>query len=210
MSKFKAGLLLLLCLPNFLMSGRAQFTQPRSEPRKYDRNMLRAEVDETQALLDSLGRESRSLDKTAHEDLLKSLANDHDLAGQVGYARKAMEQVEEMLEIQDAIRSQQRRLKDVLGDSTLADKEEQRLLGLQSDLLAVIEDLREGLTKQQKSLNETSTRDYRNWIMVSEGLLRQRREESAASAAPTPEAAPISAEDVTPTAATGLTSSAKP
>lgn len=201
MSRSKAPLLLLLLsLPMGLDAGRTQFTAPKSEPRKYDKNLLRMEVDETQSLYDSLARESRGLDKAAHEELLKALAQDYGLPDAVGYARKAMEQAEEMLDIQDAIKQQQRRLKDVLGDEAKADKEEQRLLGLQSDLLSTVEDLREGLTKQQKSLSENATRDLRNWIMVSEGLLRQRREEALASATPTPEAPSISAEDISPTA----------
>lgn len=209
MSRSKAPLLLLLLsLPMGLDAGRTQFTAPKSEPRKYDKNLLRMEVDETQSLYDSLARESRGLDKAAHEELLKALAQDYGLPDAVGYARKAMEQAEEMLDIQDAIKQQQRRLKDVLADPStgsgqvqpLADKEEQRLLGLQSDLLSTVEDLREGLTKQQKSLSENATRDLRNWIMVSEGLLRQRREEALASATPTPEAPSISAEDISPTA----------
>lgn len=213
MSKSKARLaLLLLCLPLLAHAGRANFTAPKSEPRKYDKNLLRSEVDETQALFDGLARESRSLDKAAHEELYKSLAQEYGQPEAVGYARKALEKIEEMLDVQDAIRIQQQRLKDSLSDNAQADKEEQRLLGLQSDLMAVIEDLREGLTKQQKGLSEDATRDFRNWIMVSEGLLRQRREAAVAAAqplSPTAEAPSISAEGVTPVPQP-LTPSAKP
>jgi len=207
---------LLLCLSPLLahaetskigpnMGGTA-FTH-RAKPRDYDKNQLRAEVDETQSLFDSLARESRRLDKAAHEELLKALPMDYNLSDAVSPARKVLEKAEDLLDIQDGIKLQQAKLKAVLDDSAAADKEEQKLLGMQSDLLTTVEELRKILTSQQKDLNESATRDYRNWIMVSEGLLRRRREDAEAKVpAPALEAPAISAEGI----ALPSTSTAKP
>lgn len=229
MSTSKAAFLVLACLPalaqaigpvdNPIGPGNdgAAFSDRRLKPKQYDKNELRAQVDETQSLFDSLAHESRKLDKKAHEDLLKALPSDFNLGDAVSGARKALDKSEELLDIQDAIKAQQAKLASVLDDKAAADKEEQKLLGLQSDLLSTMEDLRKGLTNQQKDLNESATRDYHNWIMVSEGLLRQRREDAealAAKAAPTPEAPAISADGapspLTPSVAPSISSTAKP
>jgi hypothetical protein len=217
MLKFKPAHLLCLALPLLLGASAAQdrighmkndaFMNRRAKARDFDKNELRAQVDETQSLLDSLARETRRLKKDEREALFKDLAKDYELGSEVGYARKALEKAEDLLDIQDSIRQQQARLKEVLGDIAKADKEEQKLLGMQSDLLVTVEDLRKVLTNQQKDLNEAATRDFRNWIMVSEGLLRKQREDAEASPVPEAEPTPISAEGMAPQA---LSATAKP
>jgi hypothetical protein len=88
---------------------------------------------------------------------------------------------EEIAGIQDGIRQQQEKMKapgHALSDE--ADRDEARLLGLQSDLLGSVDKLRSTLRSLHKDLKEMQLRDLRNWAMVSEGLLRRRREAAQA------------------------------
>lgn len=172
-------------------------------PPSYDQDSLRAEVEETQPLLDSLARETRGLTKTAKEEVLKSLRMDYNLGDQVGTARKTLDLSESVLDIQAAIKAQQARMKQVSLVGADGDREESKLLGLQSDLITTVAEVRRQLSDQQRDMNAAETRDLRNWMMVSEGLLRHRREdaEAAAAAHPAPTPEPISAAGVSPGAA---------
>jgi hypothetical protein len=195
--KFKAVILALSLLGAAGLSAADMSTLPgannnafmdrRMKTSSLDRNALRNEVDETHALIDGLARESRNLQPKDLEPLFKSLANEYYLPALVGKARKALEQMEAVLDVQDAIRAQQARLKDAPVEE--ADREEKKLLGLQSDLMAAVEDLRDTLREIHKKSSPDLNRDFRNWIMVSEGLLRNRREDAEAQAlkAPAPE-----------------------
>lgn len=179
-----------------------------------DRDALRAKIDEGQALLDSLARESLNLGKADREEIVQSLRTDYHLDKFVGKGRKSLEQAETVLALQNAIKSQQALIASLppLG----SEKEESKLLGQQSDLVAAVEALRETLNEVNKNATEEEARDFGNWIMVSEGLLRTRREDREAAAASlspaasamaaTPGAEVLNAEGISPTAApAGLT-----
>ncbi len=217
MERFTLKSKFYLTLIGFLWAGRAWAVVPGlpgatdnpylnrpARPVKMDRNALREQVDETQALLDSLARETRSVDKKQLEPLFKSLREEYFLGDYVGKARKAVEQAEAVLDVQDAIKAQQTRLKSpVLPD---LQKEESKLLGMQSDLAGSVDQLREILRDVHQNANEDNVRDFRNWIMISEGLLRRQREEAEAKAlSPGAEAAAVSPVASTPLSAEGLT-----
>ncbi len=152
-----------------------------SKGPKLDQSALRDEVDETQGLLDSLARETRRLDKKDLEPLFKSLRDEYHLDDYVGKARKFVEEAEEVLDVQDAIKIQQDRVK--AASPADADQESSRLLGLQSDLVGSVDRLRDTLREVHSNASEDNTRDLRNWIMISEGLLRRHREDAEAKAA---------------------------
>lgn len=174
----------------------------RGSRSKLDRSELRAAVDESQALLDSLGRETRGLGKAEHDELITSLRKEYHLDNFGGKGRKALEQAELVLELQEAIKKQQALLKTI--PPLESEKEESKLLGQQTDLVGAVEDLRETLTEIHKNASEEEARAFDNWIMISEGLLRQRREDREAQAqAPAGNgeaASPTSATDLCPTA----------
>ena len=163
---------------------------------------LRDQVDDYEALLDDLAHESRSLDKPSHEALFKSLALDFRLGDQVGDMRRGLADNEAVLDIQDAIKAEQARMKAMPAQDPRQDREERTLLGLQSDLIAAVAGLRQRLAGELKGLDERHRRDLKDWLMVSAGLLRHRREdaEAAALAQPAPEAAPIDAAAIRPAA----------
>lgn len=161
------------------------FFDRKTKPKEYDQNELRSQVEETQSLLDALARESRRVDKKTKEDLIETLKTDFALADERSSARKSLERAETVIDIQAAIKSQQAILSaslDLSGTAE-ADKQEKKLLRLQGDLVSAVDDLRKGLSSQQKDFNESATRDFRNWIMVSEGILRNRREDAEAAQA---------------------------
>jgi hypothetical protein len=161
---------------------------------------LREQVAEFEQLLDDLARETRRLDKAAHEQLLKSLKLESHLGDQVDDVRKGLADNETVLDIQDAIRAQQARMKALLSNDPSQDAEERRLLGLQSDLITSVAGLRQRLGGQLQGMPELRARDFKAWLMVSAGQLRHRREdqEAAAQAQPTPEAEPIDAGAISP------------
>lgn len=171
----------------------------RKRIRGGDPEELRAAIDETQALFGALAAETGSLDKAVLGELLKDLRSEYKLPDAEKRARRALELSEEIDQIQAGIKQQQGRLKDAAKDED-ADKLEERLLGLQSDLLGSVEDLRKTLRSLHKDLDEGQIRDLRNWAMVSEGLLRRRREaaEEAAGRQAAAEALPIDAGAVAP------------
>ncbi len=144
-----------------------------------DRNELRAAVDETQALLDALSRETLALPKADHEALYKSLRDEYHLDKFVGKGRKSLEKAEEILEIQSAIKNQQALMKSLPSEGL--EKEESKLIGMQSDLVGAVDDLRDLLREIHNNANEDEVRDLRNWIMVSEGQLRNQREDRASA-----------------------------
>lgn len=172
--------------------------EQRSRIRSADPEELRAAIDETQGLIGSLAAETGSLDKAALGELFKELRSDYKLPDAEKRARRALELSEEIDQIQSGIKQQQQRLKEAAPEE--ADKLEERLLGLQSDLLGSVEDLRKTLRSLHKDLDETQLRDLRNWAMVSEGVLRRRREaaEEAAGRQAAAEALPIDAGAVAP------------
>ena len=182
----------------------------RSSKSGLDRNELRAAVDETQALLDSLARETLNLPKAEHEPLYKSLRDEYHLESYVGKGRKSLEQAEEVLELQNAIKSQQALMK--AAGPVASDKDESKLIGLQSDLVSAVDSLRDTLRDVHKNSSEDVGRDFRNWIMVSEGLLRSRREdrEAQAASAATPTAEALSAEQVLDAAPSPVSDTAAP
>lgn len=171
----------------------------RARVQMQDPEELRAAIDETQTLVGALAAESGRLDAAELELLLKDLRNEAKLPEAEKRMRKAVQWSEEIDQIQGGIKQQQQRVRDA-ADAATADREEERLLGLQSDLLGNVEDLRKALRSLHKDLNEAQVRDLHNWLMVSEGLLRRRREaaEEAASRQQAAEALPLDAGAVAP------------
>lgn len=163
-------------------AGSDSFKAPqRSARHTMDRNELRAAVDETQALLDALARETLALPKADHEALYKSLRDEYHLDKFVGKGRKSLEKAEEILEIQSAIKNQQALMKSLPVEGL--EKEESKLIGMQSDLVGAVDDLRDLLREIHNNANEDEVRDLRNWVMVSEGQMRNQREDRALAAA---------------------------
>lgn len=161
---------------------------------------LRDAVDDYEDLLDDLAHETRSLNRPSHEALFKSLALDFRLGDQVRDMRRGLADNEAVLDIQDAIAAEQARLKAMPAPDPRQDREQRTLLGLHSDLIAAVAGLRQRLAGELKGLDERHRRDLKDWLMVSAGLLRHRREDAAAAALahPTPEAAPIDAASIPP------------
>jgi hypothetical protein len=146
-----------------------------------DQSALRDAVDETQALLDGLAHETRRLPKKDLEPLFVSLRDEYHLPDYVGKARKFTEEAEMVLAVQDAIKAQQAYMRahpSAIDD----DRDSNKLRGLQNDLVAAVNELRETLAQVQQQADEDATRDLHNWIMISEGLLRGRREDAEAKA----------------------------
>lgn len=167
-----------------------------------DKALVRERVDESQALLDSLARETRGLPKEQIEPLFKSLKTEYYLSDYVGKARKALEQAEAVLDVQDAVKAQQAMMKTKgASDVKEGQKDDSKLLGLQSDLVSAVDALRGTLRQVHSDASEDTVRDLNNWLMISEGLLRQHREDAAAAAAASPTA---QAEALTPVADTAL------
>ena len=161
-----------------------------------DKALVRERVDESQALLDGLARETRGLSKEQVEPLFKSLKTEYYLGDYAGKLRKAVEQAEAVLDVQDAVKAQQALMKSKgASDVKEGQKDDSKLLGLQSDLVSAVDSLRGTLRTMLSECNEDTVRDINNWLMISEGLLRQHREEAAAAMAASP-----TAEAQTPTA----------
>lgn len=171
--------------------------------REVDRGALREAVDETQALFDALARETRRRDRSLLKELPHELRMDYRLPQAEDRARKCLVLSEEVVSLQEGIKAQQQALIDAAVPDK--DKEEQKLLGLQSDLMSAVEDLRGILRGLHTDLKEDQVRDLHNWLMVSQGLLRRQREDAearaAADASATAETQPLSAEGLTPPAA---------
>lgn len=224
MSKFKPWAWLLLSLltvplPAYTSlyddsSRDSTIADQRKRMRSEDSQELREAVDETQVLFMTLAGETRRQDKSVLDELLKDLRDDYKLPGAVGRAKRSLELSEEVLSIQTGIKQVQARMESsdeaapapphlsatVQAGANGVDQDEQHLLGLQSDLLNVVEDLRSKLSSLHKDLKEQGVRDLRNWAMVSAGLLRHRREAAEAVAAreKAAEALPIDAGQVLP------------
>lgn len=166
----------------------------RQRIRLQDPEELRAAIDETQGLFGALAYETGKQPREALLPLLKELREDYKLPAAEKRARRAVELSEEVDAIQAGIKQQQQRVKEAPADA--ADREEERLLGLQSDLLNSVEELRKTLRSLHKDLDEAGLRDLRNWAMVGEGLLRRRREaaEEEAARQQAAEALPITAD----------------
>jgi hypothetical protein len=188
-------------------AGDSSYMGSHSKAPKLDQSALRDEVDETQGLLDSLARETRRLDKKDLEPLFKSLRDEYHLDDYVGKARKFVEEAEEVLDVQDAIKVQQDRVK--AASPADADQESSKLLGLQSDLVGSVDRLRDTLREVHSNATEDNARDLRNWIMISEGLLRRHREDAEAKAAALAAGVSGTAGGSTATAAVPLTATAE-
>jgi hypothetical protein len=160
---------------------QATIDQQRQRIQNRDPEDLRAAIDETHSLFSSLAIETRQHERSAVDEALKSLRDEHKLPRAERRARQALELAEEIASIQDGIRQQQEKMEKpghALTDD--ADRDEARLLGLQSDLVGSVDKLRSNLRSLHKDLKEPQIRDLRNWAMVSEGLLRRRREAAQA------------------------------
>jgi hypothetical protein len=171
-------------------------------PAAIDNNSLRDRVDETEPLYDALARETRRLDKSAKEALYQSLRMDYGLGGQVGVSRRILEGSENRLDLQDAQRSQEDLVKHLGLDDPQGEAQANKLQVLEQSLVGVRDELQRELTSQQKDLNDKDGQQLREWLMVSEGLLRRHREaaEAAALAHPPAEAPPINAAGISPVA----------
>jgi hypothetical protein len=108
--------------------------------------------------------------------LFQSLREEYHLEKYVGKARKALTQAEEVLEVQEAVKAQEKSSAAAAASDQMA--EDSKLLGLKSDLVGVVDALRDTLREIHSEASEDTGRDFRTWIMVSEGLLRNRREEA--------------------------------
>jgi hypothetical protein len=162
---------------------------------------LREQVEEYEQLLDDLARETRRLDKPAHEELLKALKLDYKLGDQVDDMRRGLSDNEAVIDIQEAIKAQQARMKAMPLVDPQQNVEDRKLFGLQSDLITSVAGIRQRLSGQLRDLTEVRSRDLKAWLMVSAGLLRHRREdaEAAAKAKPPLETEPINASALSPT-----------
>ena len=208
---FKAALAALLALPTPLAAMGGGMDSPDAGMPAFDQGGLKGAdlrelVEDFEQLLDDLARETRRLDKPAHEALLKSLKLDFNLGDQVDDMRRGMEDNEAIIEIQEAIKSQQARMKALPALDAGQDAEERKLLGLQSDLISAVAGLRQRLAMQLKDLNEGRRRDMKGWLMVNAGQLRHKREdaEAASKAQPPVEPPPIDAAGISPAAQADL------
>ena len=191
---FVLSLALNLALPWTLLAGRSidaqdigggSFVNKKNslKPRTFDKNELTAAAEETQAMLDGLARETRVLGPEVKERLYNSLREEFKLKGALSDARKVLTLAEDVIAIQQAIKASQAKL--LLLQGAEADLEEQHLLVKQDELVSSVQELHEALMGQHKDLKEREMLDYRTWIMVSEGQLRQQREaKEAAQATP--------------------------
>lgn len=173
----------------------------RDRMRTQDPPDLREAIDETHTLFSALASESVQQDRAAVDEMLKGLRQDHQLPQAERRARHALELAEEIQAIQAGIRQQQRKMEAEPAPAPgEVDPDEARLLGLQSDLLGSVEKLRGILRSLHKEMKEGQIRDLRNWAMVSEGLLRRRREDrqEAEARQRAAEALPIDARAVAP------------
>jgi len=155
-----------------------------------DRSSLADRADETEPLYDALARETRRLDKPAKDALYQSLRTDYELGGQVGPSRRLLEGSENLLDLEDAVRNQDALVKRLGADDPQGDAQAKKLQDLQGAVGAATADLRRQMMDQQKDLNDKDAQQLRDWLMISEGMLRHRREaaEAAAVAHPAPEA----------------------
>jgi hypothetical protein len=140
-----------------------------------DSEELRTAIDDTQALFDALALESGRLGEPAHKDLYADLREGYHLPGAVDGARRALAYAEELVRIKGGIKTQQEKVEATA--ILEREPEENRLLGLKSDQMTLMEELRRVLRGLHKDLNEDQIRDLRNWAMVTEGVLRRRHEE---------------------------------
>ncbi len=180
--------------------------------RELDRSALRAEVDETETLFAGLAQESRALERPRLEPLFKSLKDEYHLGDQVSAARRALAFAETALNTQDAIKAEEAREKSAVG--TAADPltlDQGKMPGLRGDLASAQDHLRETLREIHRDANADVARDLRNWIMISEGLLRRQREDAESAATPIPmlPASPVVAGSPRPATATAGTPAAK-
>jgi|GEM_PF-3997065 hypothetical protein len=172
------------------------------EPAPVDRTSLAERVDEALPLYDALARETRRVDKSAKDALLASLKADYGLDGQAGPARQALEKSESVLDLGDAVHNQEALLRRLGPDDPQGDAQAKKLQDLQAGLASLQDDLRRQLGGQQKDLDEKGRQQLTDWLMISEGLLRHRREaaEAATLAHRAAEAPPLSAAAVSPEA----------
>jgi hypothetical protein len=164
-----------------------------SKPKSFDKNELKATVDASQVLFDALAHETRGLSVSARLRVLQSLKEDYHLEAQLAACRSALEYAEQVLQAQQDIKAQLQAL--VAASDGAASRDAQARMDELHDAQAkATDDLRSGLRSLHKSLSEEQTRDLRNWLSVSGGLLKQRREQAARDAlaglTPTPEAIP--------------------
>jgi hypothetical protein len=157
-----------------MFSGKSQRRPPAHD------GVLREVVDEAQGLFDALARESRRLPREESQALAKELRGEYKLPEAEDRARRCLGLAEDTVGLQEAIKAQQDRLKGAAAEDM--DREEQKLLGLQSDLMGNVEDLRKTLRSLIKDLKEDGMRELRNWLMINEGMLRRRREDAEAAA----------------------------
>jgi hypothetical protein len=188
---FRAALAAALLLPTPLAAIGEGMDSPDGGLPAFDQGGLkgadlREVVEDYEQLLDDLARETRRLDKPAHDALLKSLKLDYNLGDQVDDMRHSLDDNEAIIEIQEAIK----------------DAEERKLLGLQSDLISAVAGLRQRLAGELKDLAEAHRLDLKAWLMVNAGQLRHKREDAEALARSQPpvEPAPIDAAGISPVA----------
>jgi hypothetical protein len=216
MSKFKislAGLSLGLWIAQpLLATGSAGFTgaDPSesaavgagSRPKSSSHAAEPDDIQETQDLFSALALETRRLDKPLLEPLFKSLDKEYHLSDYVGKSRKALDEAEAVLNVQDAMATQDSRAKDLSVMTTKEDDEKAK--ALQGDLKASSADLKKTVSDIQNKAGEDEVRDLRNWLMISEGELRRQREDreakglSSTAQALSDTAAPISAAGISP------------
>lgn len=209
MWKSKLALALALLLGSLPLAARSRNGSEtgvssfmKSQPAKdrgFDKNELKDQAAETQPLLDALARETRRLDKEAKLPLIRSLDREYGLGTEAKEARRLLERQEAAQDLEDAVRVEKARLEAAEpGPGRRASLE--RLEGLEKERLARAQDLLNLLMDQHKRLKENASRDYRTWMMVWEGRLRQRRE-AAEAAAPKPSPQALSAQGLSPAAA---------
>ena len=184
--------LLLLLLAGLPLLGLAAVNRPdpnsfmpKSKPKAYDLNALRAEVDESQALFDNLARETRGLSKTAKADLLTALGRDFNLPTKRDRAASLLEDAEAMLEARAKVEAQEKAASAAVADEERRSAREE-LASLKEALAGRIESLRDGLREVHKNYGEEEVRNLRNWAMVSQGSLERARLKGEPTLAPTP------------------------
>jgi hypothetical protein len=221
MSKFKTGLLglglglgLWISQPLWAAGNTGFGADPSesaavgagSRPKSSSHEAEPDDIQETQDLFSALALETRRLDKPQLEPLFKSLDKEYHLSDYVGKSRKALDQAESVLNVQDAMATQDSRAKDLSVITTKEDDEKAK--ALQGDLKASSADLKKTVTDIQNKAGEDEVRDLRNWLMISEGQLRRLREDQeaqgpSATAQALSSSAAISAAAMSPSAQAG-------
>jgi hypothetical protein len=175
------------------LSGFESIDTQGAVPDREGGGEVETEAEESQTLLEALAAETRRAESSVQEALFYSLAEEFKLPGERKDARKALGIQERMLDLEDAWKARASSPGGqggaVAGTPGSADPAS---TALERKRLAAARELMDLLKEELADMDEAQLQDYRNWMMVWEGRLRQRREaeEAAKAASPTAGAVP--------------------